>query len=82
MSKILVKDYCTGRDVDLETYICRKLDGNDYGVGAVEAASKTSDNNSSALARLLLVLSDKGILGVADISGILHGDKELIEVNE
>ena len=48
--KIRTDSYGNVREYDsLEVYAAHKLDGDDYGVGRLEAAAATAANNSRAI---------------------------------
>jgi len=51
------------------------LDGNDYGVGQVEAATDQANNTSIALGNLLVLLEKKGMIGKKDVYEIVTGYK-------
>lgn len=57
--------------VNVESLFEGELDGNDYGVGQIEAATATAANNSKALGRLVDVLLQRGALQPQDITTIL-----------
>jgi hypothetical protein len=69
--RVMVK-YRRDEPCPLASYASYELDGNDYDVGALEAAERTGVRTREAFGRLMQVLADKGILNAADISFILH----------
>jgi hypothetical protein len=51
----------------IESLIEKACDGNDYGSGAVEAASRTASNAASMLGRLIDLLASRGTLSAEDV---------------
>lgn len=49
-----------------------ELDGEEYGQGAVEDAAATANKTSRALARLVYILLEKGILNAATCDDVLN----------
>ena len=58
--------------VSLEQYAEYRLDGDDYGKGAMEAAADTARNNSKAIGRLLDLLSEKHLVTAEEVAAILE----------
>lgn len=72
--KLKSDNYGTVREYgSLEEYAEYRLDGDDYGKGAMEAATDTARNNSRAIGRLLDHLAEKGLLNAAEVSNIVEG---------
>lgn len=65
--------YGTEDPKKIEDYVTRNLDGDDYGVGAVEAARATADNAAAVLGRLLAYLAANGKLSATDLAMIVTG---------
>jgi hypothetical protein len=65
--------YETERNETVAEYTERKLDGNDYGYGQVEAAAKSAEKASAAIGRLLEFMADNGILKAPDVTKIVEG---------
>ena len=67
----------------LEEYAECRLDGDDYGTGAIEAAADTAANNSKAIGRLLGLLVDKGLIAPKEaavvVEGYISGTIEFLE---
>ena len=57
----------------LEDYAEFKLDGNDYGKGAMEAATDTARNNSQAIGRLLDLMAEKGLVSAQEAATVVEG---------
>lgn len=55
----------------LEAYAVSQLDGDDYGRGALEAATATAENNSAAIGKLLEHLADKELIEMHQIAEIV-----------
>lgn len=51
----------------LEYILARQLDGTDYGVGQVEAATATAENCAALLTKVVTALAEKGVLSLDDI---------------
>ena len=58
---------------DIEEYTRSKLNGADYGQGALEDAARTADNVAEALGRLLEVLASNKVLNAQDIVKVIEG---------
>ena len=76
--KIRTDSYGNVREYDsLEVYAAQKLDGDDYGVGRLEAAAATAANNSRAIGRLLDILAAKNMISadeaVKAVEGFFNG---------
>lgn len=57
----------------LEDYAESKLDGDDYGKGAMEAAADTARNNSQAIGRLLDLMAEKGLVSAEEAATVVEG---------
>ncbi len=57
----------------LENYAGYALDGDEYGLGAMEAAAKTAENNSRAIGRLLDLLAERRMLSAKETETIIAG---------
>lgn len=68
--KELVGLYESWQTISIPVYVQRKLDGNDYGVGRLEAATNEAENNSNAMGKLMELLFEKGIISLDDIKNI------------
>lgn len=55
---------------DLESYIKCVMDGDDYGLGAVEAAQATANKVVQVLANLLINLLDNKIISEEELKNI------------
>lgn len=80
-----LKDTLFGKEIlyaSLAEYAEAKLDGNDYGVGTLEAAAYTAENNSKAIGRLLDYLADKGKIDVETVNFIVGDVQDNIEFIE
>jgi len=68
MMKIKIKRiFGEEETVDLEKHINDLLNGDDYGLGAVESARATADNASKLLGKLIGILTAKKILSDDDL---------------
>mgnify|MGYP000951285774 CR=1 FL=1 len=76
--KIRTDSYGNLREYEsLENYAANQLDGDDYGVGRLEAAAATAENNSRAIGRLLDILAAKNVItadeAVKTVEGFFNG---------
>lgn len=71
MSKIF-QDYL-GRGRTIEEFTISELDGDDYGVGQLEALERGEKKTREAFARLLALLSSQKLLSDSDIHQIVAG---------
>lgn len=72
--KVQIDDYGTKREYNsLEQYALLKLDGDDYGMGAVEAVTVTARQNSEAIGRLLDLMTEKGLISIDDAIAVIKG---------
>lgn len=55
----------------IDDIVLRQTDGDDYGVGAVEAATRTGHKTRECLARLIMVLVRRGAVNLDDVPEIL-----------
>ena len=51
----------------IESLIKRTCDGNSYGGGALETATRTADNAASMLGRLIDLLASRGTMSAEDV---------------
>ena len=51
--------------------VVSSLDGDDFGLGQMEATQRTAENNSRAIGRILWVLMDSGIITERDAQYII-----------
>lgn len=59
----------------LEEFVQKELDGNDYGIGSIEALEQTGENVVNAFTRLLKIMSEQDVLTQSDIEMIVRGYK-------
>ena len=72
--KITTENYGTKREyTSLEEYAKCRLDGDDYGMGQMEATTATAENNSKAIGRLLDLLADKSLITAEEAATIVEG---------
>ena len=72
--KMRIENYGQAREYNsLEDYAESKLDGDDHGKGAMEAAADTARNNSQAIGRLLDLMADKGLVSAEEAATIVEG---------
>lgn len=65
-----------------EQYARTVLNGDDYGIGQLEAACRTAENNSEAIGRLVGILFEKGLLTGGEACEVIsgyHGEIEVIK---
>lgn len=76
------KPYYEAVERDFIDFVVRELDGNDYGLGAIEATAQTTENISKAFGRLLGVLLSKGIITKEQMIFVLedYADYDEIEI--
>jgi hypothetical protein len=58
-------------NVPLESRVAYLLDGDEHGMGAIEATAATSQNNSRAIAMILQLLHDRRHISLKDIVTLL-----------
>lgn len=57
----------------IEQYAYTSLDGSDYGAGSIEAVTRTAQNSSRAIGRLLDILSERDFLSAREVVNIIEG---------
>jgi hypothetical protein len=59
------------REYTLENFVERNLDGNDYGMGQIEATQAATEKTVRAFTNLLRALAEKNLLSIEDIENII-----------
>jgi hypothetical protein len=68
-----------GNQVELERYVAAKLDEG-YADGLVERAEEKARNAAEALASLMNVLAEKGVISLDEVQKVINSFDTIVEV--